>query len=211
MRFFRLFTILLSVLLAFSMTVPPAVAQEKGAKAEKKSKGRFVNLAVIDIEAIRQRAKVVKNIREQIKKYQVSFRDAIQKEEEKLRKTNQELERKRTIMSPEAFGEERKKFEENFLNVQRMVQIRKRKLDQAQFDAMRKVELKLNAIVTDLAKKNNLNLILRRNQTVLVTPMLSITDKVLNEIDKDMPTLKVPDLEKAVKEQSKKAAPAKGK
>lgn len=211
MRLFRLFTILLPVFLVFAMTVSPVMAQEKGAKAKKKDQGRYVNLAVIDIEAIRQRAKVVKNIRKQIGKYQVSFRDAIQKEEEKLRKANQELERKRTIMSPEAFGEERKKFEENFLNVQRMVQIRKRKLDQAQFEAMRKVELKLNAIVTDLAKKNNLNLILRRSQTVLVTPILSITNEVLKEIDKDMPTLKVPDLEKAIKEQSKKAAPAKGK
>ncbi len=211
MRLFKLFAILLPVLLAFTLTVQPVMAQEKGAKAKKKSQGGYVNIAVIDIDAIRLRAKVVKNIREQIKKYQSSFRDAIQKEEGKLRKANQELERKRTIMSPEAFGEERKKFEENFLNVQRMVQIRKRKLDQAQVNAMRKVEKKLSAIVTSLAKENNLSLIFRRNQMVLSAPMFSITKNVLTQIDKEMPTLKVPDLEKAVEEQSKKAASAKGK
>ncbi len=207
MRLFKLFM----VLLALAMTIQPVAAQEKGAKAEKKPQGGFVNIAVIDIEAIRQRAKVVKNIREQIKKYQAAFRDAIQKEEAKLRKANQELERKRTVMSPEAFGEERKKFEENFLNVQRMVQIRKRELDQAQVESMRKVEKKLSEIVTSLAKKNNLNLIFRRNQTVLFAPLFSITKDVLKQIDKEMPTLKVPDLEKAVKELSKKGAPGKGK
>ena len=169
---------LLGVLFLF--VAYPAAAQDEPIK-----------IAIIDIEAIRLHAAVVKDIRSQIVKFREGFQATIQKEEEELRNANQELARKRAILSPEAFSEERRKFEQRLANVQRMVQTRKQDLDKAQGDAMSKVEGVLNGIVLELAKERGLNLILRKNQTVLGAKALHITKEVLVRLDKKLPSLKL--------------------
>ena len=63
-------------------------------------------------------------------------------------------------------------------------------------NAMRKVELTLTDIVTDMAKKKKLTLILRKEQTVLAAPSLSITKEVLRLVEEKMPSLKIPDIGK---------------
>ena len=158
----------------------PAAAQEEPIK-----------IAIIDIDAIRLHAAVVKDIRSQIVKFRKVYQATIQKEEEELRNANQELARKRSILSPEAFSEERRKFETHLADVQRMVQTRKQDLEKAQGDAMSKVEGVLNGIVLDLAKEKGLNLILRKNQTVLGAKSLHITKEVLQRLDKKLPSLRL--------------------
>ena len=150
-----------------------------------------IKIAIIDIEAIRLHAAVVKDIRSQIVKFRKDYQATIQKEEVELRNANQELARKRAILSPEAFSEERRKFERRLADVQRMVQTRKQDLDKAQGDAMSKVEGILNGIVLEMAKEKGFNLILRKSQTVLGAKSLHITKEVLKRLDKILPSLKL--------------------
>jgi len=152
----------------------------------------IANIAVLNLEAIRRNAKVVKNIREQVQKYRGSFEAEIKKEEDALRNANQELARQRSILSPEAFVEERRKFEQRVVTIQRLVQQRKAELDQVQVLSMSKVEAKLNEIVTQLAKEHNLSLVLRGSQTILAAQQLNITIRVLKILDTQMPSIVVP-------------------
>lgn len=179
-------------------------AQEK--KAKSTNKASYVNVAIIDIIKIRRKSKVVKNIRGQISKYRKIFQEEIKKEEAELRKSNSELSRQRTILSPEAFAEERRKFEQRLVEVQRKVQDRRQKLDLAFGAAMREVENKLSGIVTKLAEKKKLGLILRRDKTVLASDALSITNEALAILDKKMPTYKLADLTKKEKKDGKKGS-----
>jgi len=187
---------------AFVMMAPGhSLAQEK--KAESVKKPSYVNVAIIDINEIRRKAKVVQNIRNQINKYRKIFQDEIKKEEEKLRKANQELSRQRAILSPEAFAEERRKFEQRLVEVQRKVQERRQSLDRAFNTSMRAVENKLSIIVTGIAKVKKLSLIIRRDQTVLASEALSITNEALAVLNKKMPTYKVADPRKKEKKKKK--------
>jgi len=158
----------------------PAAAQDKPIK-----------IAIIDIDAIRLHAAVVKDIRSQIVKFRKLYQATIQKEEEELRNANQELARKRAILTPEAYAQERRKFEQRLANVQRLLQTRKQDLDKAQGDAMSKVEGILNGIVLEMAKEKGLDLILRKNQTVLGAKSLHITKEVLDILDKKLPSLEL--------------------
>ena len=158
----------------------PAAAQDKPIK-----------IAIIDIDAIRLHAAVVKDIRSQIVKFRKLYQATIQKEEEELRNANQELARKRAILTPEAYAQERRKFEQRLANVQRLLQTRKQDLDKAQGDAMSKVEGILNGIVLEMAKEKGLDLILRKNQTVLGAKTLHITKEVLERLDKKLPSLEL--------------------
>ena len=186
---------ILSLLILYGVSEHPAVAQESSQKPAEASYS-YINVAVIDIDEIRRKASVVKDIREQIGKFRNAFQADIQKEEEVLRNADKELARKRTILSPDAFAEERRKFQQSVVEVQRLVQKRKQELDSAMANAMRKVELTLTGIVTDMAKKKKLTLILRKEQTVLAAPSLSITKEVLRMVEEKMPSLKIPDIGK---------------
>ncbi|MBT6094154.1 MAG: OmpH family outer membrane protein [Rhodospirillaceae bacterium] len=140
----------------------------------------------MSIENIRRNSVAVKNIREQIAGYRKEFQAGIQKEESALRSANQELAKKRTILSPEAFAKERRQFEQRVIGVQKLVQKRKRQLDQAQVEAMVKVEERMNQIVANIAQSRNASLVLRRAQTVLVARGLDVTAEVLARLNKEL-------------------------
>lgn len=170
----------------------PAAPAAAPAGAEEGEK-IVVKIAVLDMDTIRRDAGAAKDIREQINKYRTSFQTAIQKEEDELRNANQELARQRTILSPEAFAAERKKFEDRLVEVQRLVQKRKDDLEKSFNDAMRIVNDSLNDIVVELANQEALTLIIRRDQTVLVAKALEITPVVLDRLNKKLPKVKVAD------------------
>ncbi len=163
-----------------------AVAQNTNATAVAPLK-----VAILDLGSIRRQALVVKNVREQLSKYQAGFRESIQKEDAALKAANQELSKKRTLLAPEAFAQERRQFEQKVVATQKLVQASKVALDQVQAKAMVEVEKTLNGIITKIAEKNGINLILRRDVTILASRSFEITGEVLKELDKQMPTVKV--------------------
>jgi len=182
-------SILCALVLWASLTAP-AAAQKPEAD---KDVITLLNMAVIDTEVIRRKSRAFKDIGAQIAKYRNAIQADIQKEEESLRSANEELARKRAILAPETFAEERRQFEERLVQVQRTVQKRKKGLDRVAAEAVKKVEAVLNKIITEVAKEQTLGLILRKRQTVLVATELDITPHVLKRLDTALPSLKVSD------------------
>ena len=180
---------LCALVILASMT-GPAAAQQPDAD---KDVITLLNMAVIDTEVIRRNSMAFKDIGAQIAKYRKAIQADIQKDEEALRSANEELARKRAILAPETFAEERRQFEERLVQVQRTVQKRKKDLERVAAEAVKKVEAVLNKIITEVAKKESLGLILRKNQTVLVAKELDITPYVLKRLDTALPALKVSD------------------
>lgn len=166
-------------------------AQDKG-NANPPPQGVRVNVAIIDMKHIRRNAAVIKDIRGQISKYRQAYQAEIKKEELELRNANQELARQRTILSPEAFAEERRKFEQRVVEVQRKVQNRRRELDSVQSKAIAQVQTELAKIITTFASEKNITLVFRKEQTVIVAKPLEITATILSRLDKSMPSLVVP-------------------
>jgi len=148
-------------------------------------------IAILDLNAIRREALVVKDIKTQIESFQKDLRASVKKEEDALRAANQELAKKRSILAPEAFAEERRNFEQKVVSVQRSVQQRKRALDKSQADAMLKVENALNSIIKDIAEANKINLVLRREQTILSSHSMEITRNVLEQLNSKLSKVKV--------------------
>lgn len=184
----RLATAFATGLLALLIGTIPASAQSK-----KASGGGQIKIAVIDIDHIRREATAVKAAREQVAKYHTAFQADIQKEEAELRNANQELARQRSILSPEAFAEERRKFEQRLVEVQRLVQVRRQQLDDVQNDFMRRMNEVMAEVVNDIAKENGYTVILRLDQSVFASESVMITSQVLERLNKKLPTIKVPE------------------
>ena len=178
----------LSFLSAAFLFVGPAFAQTETSNAKPDG---VVNIAILNLDVIRRQSLVVKGIRSQIEEYRKQFQDDIEKEEKALRDANQELAKKRTILAPEAFAQERRKFEQRVVEVQRLVQQRRQELGKAQSDAMVKVELKLNEIINKMAEDRKIDLVLKRSQTIMVARSLEITKDVLEVLDKTLPKVEV--------------------
>jgi Skp family chaperone for outer membrane proteins len=182
-------SILCALVILASLTGPAAAQQPVTGKDVITA----LNMAVIDTEVIRRNSRAFKDIRAQIAKYRKAIQADIQKEEEALRSANEELARKRAILAPETFAEERRQFEERLVQVQRTVQKRKKDLERVAAAAVRKVEAVLNKIIDEVANEQSLGLILRKNQTVLVATELDITPHVLKRLNTALPSLKVSD------------------
>lgn len=148
-------------------------------------------IVVLDIGAIRRDAASVKSIRDQIVNFQATLQGDIQKEQEALSTAQQDLAKKQALLSPEAFAEERQKFEQRVVGVQQMVQNRRRNLEGSQGKAMLQVESSLNEIVANMAAKNGYSVVLRRSQVVIVDTALDITAAVLEELNAKLPTVAV--------------------
>ncbi len=175
---------------------PPEKPAAPAAKAPAAPKKIVVKLAVINIDAIRVNAKVAKDIRKQMSNYRKAFREDVEKEEQQIRTANDELAKQRPILSPEAFTEERKKFELRLVQVQRRVQERKQALDKSQSEALKEVRKVLNEVVFEVAKENNLTLIMRNDSLVFWAQALDITKAVLKRMDERLPSFKVAEPEK---------------
>ena len=173
----------------------PALAANHAAAQEKEAQVSpiLLKIAIIDMEAIRRKAAAVNDIRDQIGKYRKEFQDEIQQEETKLRKANQELARQRTILSPDAFAEERRKFEQRFLDAQSLARQLKQELVKSNSEAMREVLSSINRIAVDVAQENSLTLILLKKHTFLAANNLDITKMVLDRLNVKLPSVKVSD------------------
>ncbi len=193
------YRITLTALLGLWALTLPALAQQaqpaKGEGEKKLQKGQIVEVqipvAVLDVQRILIDALAVKNIRDQITKFGTKFEQEIEKERKEIRTANQELARQRTILSPEAFAEKRRKFEQRIVEVQRLVQRRQRELDKSRNQAMIVVNKAYTGIVWKIANERNLAVILRKNQTAYAVTSLDITKEVLTRLDKKLPTVKV--------------------
>ena len=154
------------------------------------SKIRHSQILILNLLDVRRSSTAVKHIRKQIADFRKGFQTDIEKEERALRSANQGLVKKRTILSPEAFAKERREFEQRVVKVQKLVQRRKQQLDKAKIEAMLRVEKHMNGIVSDIAKKRQASLVLRRSDIVLAARNLDITSIVLKRLNKEL--IKVP-------------------
>jgi Skp family chaperone for outer membrane proteins len=181
------FYIFLSLILTLSFTGVTSHAQNKQPVAPSAN----LNVAILDLTSIRRDSLVVNNIREQVEIFREGFSKSIQKEEVALKTANQDLAKKRNILSPEGFSKERRQFQQKVVALQRLVQQSKQALEQTRSTAMVEVEKMLNKIITKIALDRGINIILRRDVTILASRSLEITADVLKELNSKLPKVKV--------------------
>jgi len=187
----------LSVFIIFTMVevvfAGAAFSQSKDAVSSVAQQQITVKIGVIDIEGIRARSLAVQDIHKQLTQYRNKIQSYVQKEEKDLRKANDELVRQRTILSPDAFEVEKTKFEKRLSKLQKFVQESKQSLSKVQAEANEKVDNGILGVIQEIIKKDNYTLILKKSATVASANVINLTDRVLGNLDKELPSVKVSD------------------
>jgi Skp family chaperone for outer membrane proteins len=185
-RMLRRLAALLVCVPILGSTVAPGAA-----RAQEKPPAAVV--VVVDYARILRDSKAARSIREQIEGRRKTYQDQIAKEEKRLFDADKELAKQRNVLSPEAFAEKRKAFEQDVMQVQRMAQDRRRQLDQVAGAALGDVRNSLVEVVGVLADQRGFNLVLPSSAVLLFSPKIDLTEEVLAQLDRKLPSVKVPD------------------
>jgi Outer membrane protein len=170
-----------AVMAGVAITSPAVSAQET------KTDLKAPVIAVVDVQKIMQESNASKGVSKSFE----SLRDTYQKEisslEDKLRKSEEELRKQQTVLAPDALATKRRDFEKQVADVQKTVQTRKRALENALNEAMAVVHKSMVEVVAEVARERGANLVLARQQFVLVDTQLDVTDTVMERVNKKLP------------------------
>ncbi|CAO3444426.1 OmpH family outer membrane protein [Azospirillum sp.] len=144
-------------------------------------------IAVIDVQKIMQESTASKGITKSFESLRDSYQKEISALEDKLRKTEDELRKQQTVLSPEALATKRRDFEKQVADVQKTVQNRKRALETSLNEAMAVVHKTMVDVVAEISRERGANLVLARQQFVLVDTQLDVTDTVMERVNKKLP------------------------
>jgi Skp family chaperone for outer membrane proteins len=163
---------------AFSADAPP--------------ESRVVKFGVVDVEAIEQNSLMNKDITAQINTLRNKLSDEVKTEEASLRKANDDLQKQKVLLAPDAFEAEVKKFREREQNFQKSIQDRNDQFNRVRINVRNAFAQELNKALIDITKEQQFTLILRRSQVLTVADFLDITSYVLDRMNKNAPKYQIP-------------------
>jgi outer membrane protein len=149
--------------------------------------------AVIDYQRILREAAAARSIRDQIEVRRKAYQEEISKEEQRLHEADKEFAKQRSLLTAEAFTEKRREFEQDVAEVQRLVQERRRELDNVAAVALNQVKEALIEVVTSIADERGFNLVLPSSEVLFFARRIDLTEEVLAKLDGRLPDVRVPE------------------
>jgi Skp family chaperone for outer membrane proteins len=155
---------------------------------------RNIKMGILDVELVIRQSLMAKDIARLIDTKRKKFMKEIKKEELALRKFDEELQRKRVVVSPETFAEDARIFRSKTSKLRTKVQIRNRELSQFRLIANKKLQGEINRALAQVTKRNKFNLVFRYSpQVILVRPeYLDISKPVLAQLNKNISKYTIP-------------------
>ncbi len=150
-----------------------------------------LGIAVVDVQSILENSLAVQTIRNSINSISQKIQDDIEKKETELKKIEEQLLNKRGALSEEAFEKEIREFNKKVSAAQKEVQKKKTALEQAHSEAISKVHAATIEIITNLAKKYNLKMVLPSSQILFTVSELNITAEVIKQLNDKLKSVKV--------------------
>lgn len=147
--------------------------------------------AVIDYQRVLREAAAARSIREQIESRRKAYQEEISKEEQRLHEADKAFAKQRSVLTPEAFAEKRREFEQEVAEVQRLVQERRRALDELSAEALNQVKTALIEVVTSIADERGFNLVLPSSEVLFFSRRIDVTEEVLAKLDARLPDVRV--------------------
>lgn len=167
----------------------PAAPAAPSAPVPMPPKGSLI--VVIDPTVIERDATAFQGLRAQHDRMLNAQQADITKLEKDLRTTDDDLNKQRTILSPEAYTQKRRDLDKRFADAQQRVQNVRRDIEQATGDAYNKVIRQMYDVVAEIVAENDYKVVMARTQLVASQNSLDISNEVVIRLNKKMPTVAV--------------------
>ncbi len=148
------------------------------------------SIAVVDLKVILQSSKAGASIKQQMNKKQDEYKKDLESQQKNLSDAKDALARDRSVLSPDAYAEKRKAFENDLGKLQTSMRGKKNSLEKAFSTAMETLQTQTLSVVSDIAKEKNHTLVLPRSSVLVMTDSnMDITQEVLSALDKKLTTI----------------------
>ena len=162
-----------------------------GAPASVRGQPGHVAIMVVDFQSVVRNSDAAHSVHEQIDRLRQSYQEEFGQIEEELRALETQLTEDRSRLSAEEFAQRRRSFEQRVTEAQREAQVRRATLDGAFNAAMDEVRGTLLEVIADLARNEEVDIVLSRSQVVLVDSALEFSDEALAELNARLPSVTV--------------------
>ena len=163
------------------LVATPALAQE----------AQPTVIAVADVQRLLRESTAGASLEGQLTEMRTSLAALVAEREQALRQQEQELQEQSSILAPETFAERRRAFEEDVIEFQRDVRERQRTVDEAYGEGLNQIRLAIIEILQQMVEERGYDLILPQAQILVGSRELDITDDVLTELDRRVPTITI--------------------
>lgn len=149
------------------------------------------SIAIIDTRRLFSESLVSQDIREQL----VGFSQNLSRDENRIREElieeKEQLDRQQSLMAPEAFEDRYGELQQRADELNRRIDLHQKRLNVAQVRANRELQRVLTPIIQKTADRTGATVVLEKGQIVYQRSGLDITTDVIEELDKELPSLEV--------------------
>ncbi len=199
MKFFSV-SVAFLVALAASGLISPTYAQDESAPAAAESSSVIPvpKIAIINGQKIMRESLAAQSLLKQVDLVRRKERDRIAKLEDTLRDGRQEIDRQRTVLSPQAYEDKVREWERKSGGHVQEAEKRKRALDISLERSLAKIQNSLFAIIQDISDERQINLVFSKHQVLFGDPTMQITDEAMVRINKELPSVKLTPIDEVV-------------
>lgn len=156
---------------------------------------RSPQIGIIDIQGVLRESIAVQALSLEVEELRASTQDELVAREEALRAADIDLAQRRASLTPEAYTEERERLEAEGIDLQRQLQERRRTLDQRFSQGMAQVQQVLLRISQDIARENNLDILLAKTTVIIVRSEFDFTAEALQRLNAELTEITLPPIQ----------------
>lgn len=142
---------------------------------------RRVGLA--DLNGVLRAADANIKVRELLDVQRQKFQSEFSKVEAELQQTERDLMSKRELLSAEEYDKQIKAFQSRITRLQQDIQKKRQSIDNAYQKARSDIRDKAVSVITEIASELRLDLVLKRDSSLIFLPHLNISDEVLKRLN----------------------------
>jgi Skp family chaperone for outer membrane proteins len=148
-------------------------------------------IITVDVQQILRDSLVAKDVQAQMDQRTDRYTKEVTDQENELQKTQEELEKERSTLAPDAFNTKMRDFQRRYDTLDNRVQATRQALQQSYNDAMTKVENTALQIIADMAAERKANLVIAKAAVLFEAPELDITQEVIKRLDVKLPQVQL--------------------
>ncbi len=177
------FTLLLTILFVF-ISKSDLISQEIKKLAEP------TRVGVVDMQKILNQSKAYQGVVEQFEDIRRKYRNTMTKKEDSLRDEENNIFKQKNIISKEAYSEKVRALSAKIDNLKNEKNQEVKKYEMAFEKATRKIQNGLVDVLSVIANDQDLDLVLAKNQVLLVGKDIDLTDLCIKELNSVLPSIK---------------------
>ena len=174
---------LLLCMMAFIGFAPVSFAQTDTSTPAAKKSMEVKRIALVDIGGVLRAADANNRVRELLDGQRAKFQEEFRAIEVDLQQSERDLLAKRELMAKDEYDKLVNEFQARVSSVQKEIQYKRQSIDNAYQKALSDIRGLAIEVITKIASEREIDLILKRDASVIFLPHLNISDEVLTRLN----------------------------